>query len=92
MVLPTILIISFFFLNYLIEIWINFLKMKRGKNGRFIRNPNIEINLQTPHGLIKYSILMFILLPWIYLSNFKFNIVSVFENVFNSLLGPNEWP
>ena len=66
--------------------------MKRGKNGRFIRNPNIEINLPTPYGLIKYSILIFVLLPWLYLSIFKFNIVAVLENALNSLFGPSECP
>ena len=64
--------------------------MKRGKNGRFIKHPNIEFNLPTPYGIFKYSILLFIFLPWIYLSIFKFNIISTLENAFDSLFGPRD--
>lgn len=61
--------------------------MNRGKNGRFIKNPNIEINLPTPYGLFKYSLILLIFLPWIYLTIFKFDILSVFETAFSGLFG-----
>ena len=64
--------------------------MLQGKNGRFVKTNNIEFNLPTPYSIIKYSILLFVLLPWIYLTIFKFNIISVLENSFETLFGPHE--
>ena len=65
--------------------------MSKGKNGRFVKTNNIEFNLPTPYSIIKYSILLFVFFPWIYLTIYKFNIISFFENSFETLFAPHEY-
>lgn len=64
--------------------------MNRGKNGRFIKNPNIKFDLPTPYGIFKFSLLLVIFLPWIYLTVFKFDIFSALEKTFDLLFGPTQ--
>ena len=63
--------------------------MKRAKNGRFMKESNIEIALPAPYSLFKYSILFIVLLPWVYLSLFKFDIISIFQDSSESLFNSN---
>ena len=62
----------------------------RGKNGRFTKNPTVEIDIPTPNAILKYIILFIVFLPWIYLSIFKFDAIANLENVFAKLFGPKE--
>ena len=64
--------------------------MKRAKNGRFIKNPNIQFDFPEPYAILKYIILLVVFLPWIYFSFYKFDALSTFENFLNRLFGPNE--
>ena len=59
----------------------------RDKNGRFQRNPNIEINIPSFHSFLKYLFLACILSPWIY-TLFKFNVFALIEQGFDSVFGP----
>ena len=61
----------------------------RGKNGRFIKNQKIEFDFPTPYAVLKYISLFIVFLPWIYLAIFKFDAISIFENAFIKLFGPN---
>ena len=54
--------------------------MKRAKNGRFIKNPNIQFDFPEPYAILKYIILLVVFLPWIYLSFYKLDALSTFEN------------
>ena len=53
--------------------------MKRDKNGRFKKNPKFEIEFPPPKSIIKYIFILIILLPWIYLMIFKYDIVHMLE-------------
>ena len=57
----------------------------------FMKNTNIEITLPTPYSILKYSILLIVLLPWVYLSFFKYDIISIFQNAFDSLFDFNQF-
>lgn len=59
------------------------------KNGRFTKSPTIEFDFPTPNAILKYLTLLIVLLPWIYLTIFKFDAVSIFENAFEKLFGSN---
>jgi len=61
--------------------------MQREKNGRFKRK-KIEIELPSLSFLIKYSILIAVLLPWIYFLLFKFDILASIQNGLIILFGP----
>ena len=51
--------------------------MKRDKNGRFLSNKKIEIDIPSVSSFLKYLILLFIFLPWAYLSVSKFDLISL---------------
>ena len=51
--------------------------MKRYKSGRFKMNPKFEI--LSHKSIIKYIFILIILLPWIYLMIFKYDIAHMLE-------------
>ena len=53
--------------------------MKRDKNGRFKKNPKLEIEFPSPKSIFKYLFILIILLPWIYLMIFKYDITHLLE-------------
>ena len=61
--------------------------MKRDKNGRFSRKDiNIEIPLPSPIGLLKLIIMVFLLLPWLYILICRLNIPIILVQMFELLL------
>ena len=53
--------------------------MKRDKNGRFQKSPKFEIEFPSPKSIIKNLFILIILLPWIYLMIFKYDVVHMLE-------------
>ena len=62
--------------------------MKRDKNGRFLSNKKIEITIPSIGTFLKYSIMILIFLPWVYLSISKLDLISVIQKALASLFGP----
>ncbi|KWW26393.1 MAG: hypothetical protein AUK63_2646 [bacterium P3] len=61
----------------------------RDKNGRYIKKQqNIIIDMPSISSLIKYSIIIFIFAPWIYILVYKFDLFSIIEEVLSYLFGP----
>ena len=63
--------------------------MNREKNGRFAKKNNIEINIPSIASLVKYSILLILFAPWLYLL-IKFDAKKILENGLSNLFGPGE--
>ena len=60
--------------------------MKREGQGRFKKKQIIEINIPSLSTLLKYSVLIFLLSPWLYLL-LKFDVLSIFESGMSMLFG-----
>lgn len=52
---------------------------KRDKFGKFIKNNSIEIPIPSINFIIKNAALLLILLPWIYLAFYKFQLINLIE-------------
>lgn len=62
--------------------------MKRDKNGRFLGAKKIEITIPSIASFLKYLVLIFIFLPWAYLSISKLDLISLTKKLLASLFGP----
>ena len=51
--------------------------MKREKNGRFKKNPKLEIEFPTVKSIIKYLFIFIVLLLCVYLMIFKYDIMQL---------------
>ena len=57
----------------------------RDKRGRFSKVDKLEIPIPSYIALLKYSILLFILLPWFYILTFRFEIFRAIEELMEYL-------
>ena len=64
--------------------------MHREKNGRFKKNPKLEIEFPSIKSMIKYLFIFIVLLPWIYLMVFKFDLMEFIEEYLSSIFGSKE--
>ena len=64
--------------------------MQREKNGRFKKNPKLEIEFPSVKSLIKYLFIFIVLLPWIYLMVFRYDIMQIFEENLSLIFGSKE--
>ena len=60
--------------------------MKKNGQGRFKKKQIIEINIPALSTLLKYSALIFLLSPWLYLL-LKFDVLSILEAGMSMLFG-----
>ena len=60
--------------------------MKRDRQGRFRKKQIIEINIPALSTLLKYSVLIVLLSPWLYLL-LKFDVLSILESGMSMLFG-----
>ena len=60
--------------------------MKRDGQGRFRKKQIIEINIPALSTLLKYSVLILLLSPWLYLL-IKFDVLSILESGMSMLFG-----
>ena len=63
----------------------------RGKSGRFISQKSLEIQIPSFSLLLKYVSLFFIILPWIYIMVYKYEIGSIFEEKLSIIFGPSSF-
>ena len=60
--------------------------MKRDGQGRFRKKQIIEINIPALSAIFKYSVLILLLSPWVYLL-IKFDILAILESWMTLLFG-----
>ena len=64
--------------------------MQREKNGRFKKNPKLEIEFPSVKSLIKYLFIFIVLLPLIYLMVFRYDIMQIIEENLSLIFGSKE--
>ena len=64
--------------------------MNRDRNGRFIKNNEIEISIPSPMTICKMIIAVIFLLPWIYIIFFRFEILKFIEELLIFLMEPKD--
>lgn len=64
--------------------------MQREKNGRFKKNPKLEIEFPSVKSIIKYLFIFIVLLPWVYLMIFKYDIMQFIEENLSFIFGSKE--
>ena len=64
--------------------------MQREKNGRFKKNPKLEIEFPSVKSLIKYLFIFIVLLPLIYLMVFRYDIMQIIEENLSLIFGSEE--
>lgn len=62
--------------------------MKRDKNGRFQKKSHIEIDIPSLISIIKYSLIILIFSPWIYMIFYKFDGIGFLKLILTSMFGP----
>ena len=62
----------------------------RDKNGRFIKNKKLELNIPSLATFLTFTFLIFIFTPWIYLLLSKFNLMGNLQRLLSELFGPGE--
>ena len=64
--------------------------MNRDRNGRFIKNNQLEITIPSPMAICKIIIVMLFLLPWIHIIFIRFDILNFVDRLLIYLMGPKE--